>query len=107
MSEHRIVDIGPLLKKLRNDFPVFNPNSDPDLMEVSEAVASEIMDLEELPVIDPGTLRPVGHWVRREDRYDGVWDCSVCGKSVGQTIVLCSKYCLNCGAKMEKGNRQW
>lgn len=56
MSEHRIVDIGPLLEKLRNDFPTFNPNSDPDLIDVSEAVASEIMDLEELPVIDPETL---------------------------------------------------
>lgn len=57
--------------------------------------------IESCPSVDLDGLRPVGHWVRCEDRYDEAWNCSVCGKTVGPVIVLCSKYCLNCGAKME------
>lgn len=58
-------------------------------------------DLMKAPTIDTEALRPRGHWIRRKDRYDEAWDCSICGKTVGPVIVLCSKYCLNCGAKME------
>lgn len=102
MSEHRIVDIGPLLEKLRNDFPPFNPNSDLDLIDVSESVASEIMDLEELPVIDPETMRPVAHWevggVNPADDVVGNWVCSLCNETSPED----SSFCPYCGAKMEE-----
>ena len=65
---------------------------------VKESVANLVSAVELV------SMRPVGHWVRRKDRYDAAWDCSVCGKTVGPVIVLCSKYCLNCGAKMEENN---
>lgn len=75
---------------------------------VKESVANLVSgfadDLMKAPAVELVSMRPVGHWVRRKDRYDAAWDCSVCGKTVGPVIVLCSKYCLNCGAKMEENN---
>ena len=70
----------------------------------ADLVAGMAGDLLEAPAVDLVSIRPVGHWVRCEDRYDEAWNCSVCGKTVGPVIVLCSKYCLNCGAKMEDRN---
>lgn len=61
---------------------------------VKESVANLVSgfadDLMKAPAVELVSMRPVGHWVRREDRYDAAWDCSV--------------YCLNCGAKMEENN---
>lgn len=84
MSDKRLIDANALLREMRHS---------------GRAAYMLVMDA---PTIDPETLRPVGHWIRREDRHDEAWDCSVCGKTVGPIIVLCSKYCLNCGAKMEE-----
>lgn len=71
---------------------------------VANLVSGFADDLMKAPAVELVSMRPVGHWVRRKDRYDAAWDCSVCGKTVGPVIVLCSKYCLNCGAKMEENN---
>jgi hypothetical protein len=54
----RIVDIEPLLERLRN-IPASNPNDDPDLMDVGEAIYTAIVELEALPIIGPKALRPV------------------------------------------------
>lgn len=71
---------------------------------VANLVSGFADDLMKAPAVELVSMRPVGHWVRRKDRYDAAWDCSVCGKTVGPVIVLYSKYCLNCGAKMEENN---
>ena len=65
-----------------------------------DGIALMKKNIENAPTIDAESLRPRGYWIRRKDRYDGAWSCSICGNAVGPVIALCSKYCLNCGAKM-------
>lgn len=62
------------------------------------------------PTIDPESLRPRGTWEGTGDGYaDGelvydTWTCSECGYTVDTDDPDClTKFCPNCGAKMEVG----
>lgn len=67
----------------------------------ADLVAGMAEDLLKAPVIDPETLRPVGHWevggVDPVSNVVGNWKCSVCHG----TSLKDSAFCPNCGAKME------
>lgn len=118
MSDIRLVNVAPIVngwndaakEKLEEAKALMASGNHLDYNKgvVKESVANLVSgfadDLMKAPAVDPVSMRPVGHWVRCEDRYDEAWNCSVCGKTVGPVIVLCSKYCLNCGAKMEDRN---
>lgn len=52
-------------------------------------------DVQEMPTIDPESLRPKGQWVWCEN---GGYHCPACYKRFG--VVFDNNYCPNCGADM-------
>lgn len=66
----------------------------------------EIATIEAIPAFDVSSGRR-GTWVDVTDRpkrwlYDCVLECSLCGERVADDRY---KYCPNCGAKMEAGEK--
>ena len=62
--------------------------------------AKEIVD--QIPTIDPESLRPKGRWV--SDEGDILFHCSECGTQISTSWDyddLSWNYCPNCGKKME------
>lgn len=54
-----------------------------------------------IKALKPADVAPVvhGRW-KKQYRYQVNSICSVCGNEVGR----CTRYCPNCGAKMDKGD---
>ena len=97
MADVRLIDANALLD--RNNWTI-KQYSEKEADAWRDGIALMKQNIENAPTIDAESLRPRGYWIRRKDRYDGAWSCSICGNAVGPVIALCSKYCLNCGAKM-------
>lgn len=53
--------------------------------------------IENAPTINPESLRPTAHWIYGGGVGSYVWSCSKCNSSQ----YVCSRYCPDCGAKME------
>ena len=78
--------------------------------EASWLLGQVLFDIKAFPEIDPESLRPRGTWEGTADGYaDGelvydTWTCSECGYTVDtdDTDEL-TRFCPNCGAKMEVG----
>lgn len=71
----------------------------------------EKFQIDRMPTIDPESLRPRGTWEGTADGYaDGVlvydtWTCSECGYTFDTDDPDdLTKFCPNCGAKMEGGH---
>ena len=71
----------------------------------------EKFQINRMPTIDPESLRPHGMWEGTADGYaDGelvydTWTCSECGYTVDTDDPDdLTKFCPNCGAKMEGGH---
>ena len=71
----------------------------------------EKFQIDRMPTIDPESLRPRGMWEGTADGYaDGelvydTWTCSECGYTVDTDDPDdLTKFCPNCGAKMEGGH---
>lgn len=71
----------------------------------------EKFQIDRMPTIDPESLRPRGTWEGTADGYaDGelvydTWTCSECGYTVETDDPDdLTKFCPNCGAKMEGGH---
>ena len=71
----------------------------------------EKFQIDRMPTIDPESLRPRGMWEGTADGYaDGelvydTWTCSECGYTVETDDPDdLTKFCPNCGAKMEGGH---
>ena len=97
MADVRLIDANALLD--RNNWTI-KQYSQKEADAWRDGIALMKKNIENAPTIDAESLRPRGYWIRRKDRYDGAWGCSICGNAVEPVIALCSKYCLNCGAKM-------
>lgn len=97
MADVRLIDANALLD--RNNWTI-KQYSEKEADAWRDGIALMKKNIENAPTIDAESLRPRGYWIWRKDRYDGAWSCSICGNAVGPVIALCSKYCLNCGAKM-------
>lgn len=57
--------------------------------------------IDETPTIDPESLRPTAHWIKRgyvcgENEYE----CSACHQKELRTSASRMKYCMFCGARM-------
>ncbi len=57
--------------------------------------------VDDTPTIDPETLRPTAHWIKRgyvcgENEYE----CSACHETEWRTSASRMKYCMFCGARM-------
>ena len=63
-------------------------------------------DLDNAPTIDPEDLRPKGEWItptKIDGRSFNIPHCSVC-EGVPCGVDENTRYCPNCGAKMEVNN---
>lgn len=95
-DERRLVDITPLLKKLREEALDCNDICEP--LTMNEAAEVEIDNLESLPVIDPASLRSESEWELNPGRITCEhFRCKKC-HFINCTAV---KYCGECGAKMK------
>ena len=68
-------------------------------------------EIDKMPTIDPESLRPRGTWEGTADGYANgelvydTWACSECGYTVDTDDPDdLTKFCPNCGAKMEGGH---
>lgn len=64
-----------------------------------DAVGACIIDI--MPTIDPESLRPTAHWIKRgyvcgENEYE----CSACHQTEWRTSASRMKYCMFCGKRM-------
>ena len=92
----RLIDADELLGKMEHTIYAIQTN---------QRVAANVMkklcrdDVENAPTVD---AVPIVHsrWVEDYDRKNH-WHCEACGLTVG-IIRLQAKFCLNCGAKMDK-----
>lgn len=71
----------------------------------------EKFQIDRMPTIDPESLRPRGTWEGMADGYANgelvydTWTCSECGYTVDTDDPDdLTKFCPNCGAKMEGGH---
>ena len=53
------------------------------------------------PIIDPESLRPTAHWIKREYVCgENEYECSACLQTEWRTSASRMKYCMFCGARM-------
>ena len=76
-----------------------------DTPECGEFDAVGVSDIDIMPTIDPETLRPTAHWIKRgyvcgENEYE----CSACHETEWRTSASRMKYCMFCGARMVNSN---
>jgi hypothetical protein len=60
--------------------------------------------------LKPADVKPVRHgrWLDMDSfdaHYQPIYQCSECGKQVADNYISCHKYCLHCGAKMDRGSK--
>lgn len=79
--------------------------------EASWLLGQVLYDIKAMPTIDPESLRPRGTWEGTADWYANgelvydTWTCSECGYTVDTDDPDdLTKFCPNCGAKMEGGH---
>lgn len=72
-----------------------------DAPECGEFDAVAVDDIDCMPTIDPESLRPTAHWIKRgyvcgENEYE----CFACHETEWRTSEKKMKYCMFCGARM-------
>ena len=72
-----------------------------DTPECGEFYAVGTGDIDIMPTIDPESLRPTAHWIKRgyvcgENEYE----CSACHEIEWRTSASRMKYCMFCGKRM-------
>lgn len=103
----RLIDADMVLEIIKQ-YPIGTysgvPVYDGDVLAIRDSI-------EDLPTIDSKSLRPRGTWEGSADGYaDGelvydTWTCSECGYTVDTDDPDdLTKFCPNCGAKMEGGH---
>lgn len=107
----RLIDGDALRDKsfMTGEHPTVN-NPYRDLDEVVS-----VDDIDNAPTIDVAPVKH-GHWVYNQNGHDwglGAWECSLChsvnnnlpiDKRFSPYVYAGSKYCPNCGAKMDGGD---
>lgn len=94
----RLADVGELessLKKYLSEEEAKGKSAD---ILFCESIEDELSDLENLPTIDPESLRPVSEWELNPDRWTCEWfRCKTC-----HHLSCCAdSFCGGCGAKMK------
>lgn len=102
MAEKEYIEREAIIKKLRED---------------EECDCELIVLLYDYPAADVAPVKH-GHWVYNQNGHDwglGAWECSLChsvnnnlpiDKRFSPYVYAGSKYCPNCGAKMDKGSEE-
>lgn len=108
----RLVDVGELEADLKKDLAEEEAKGKAADILFCESIEDELSDLENLPTVDPKTLRPVAHWEEIPDSYrchigkDSSWLVSAtrCTNPECRETNPCSlktPFCPMCGARME------
>nr|DAR23394.1 MAG TPA: DNA primase/helicase [Caudoviricetes sp.] len=104
----RLVDVGELEADLKKDLAEEEAKGkDADIL-FCESIEDELSDLENLPTVDPESLRPTAKWIIVRRMADGAeCKCGICGrKEVFTTFDRHTEhaYCCRCGCKMEEAD---
>jgi hypothetical protein len=103
----RLVDVSELEADLKKELAKEDAKGKGADILFCESIEDELSDLENLPTIDPKSLRPVAHWDMEKDAVGDpiIWTCSNCKDSIvmydGAPMENGYKYCPHCGARME------
>lgn len=94
----RLADVGELESSLKKDLAEEEAKGKSADILFCESIEDELSDLENLPTIDPESLRPVSEWELNPDRWTCEWfRCKTC-----HHISCCADpFCGGCGAKMK------
>lgn len=59
-------------------------------------------EVDEIPTIDPESLRPTAHWIVTKTAACGInrYECSSCGAARYRATAFHLNYCQNCGKRM-------
>lgn len=106
----RLIDANLAMRKIREYMEDY-PNATARLA-ACRACLSILGDKQQVPTIDPESLRPHGRWVCVNAAY-GRYECSACHAEdedcsdyYGEHNVTGQDFCPNCGAKMDGGDNQ-
>lgn len=97
----RLADVGELENSLKKDLAEEEAKGKSADILFCESIEDELSDLENLPTIDPETLRPVARWEPVDPESDIEFKCSKC-EGVISTDWDGSEYfeyCPYCGAR--------
>lgn len=94
----RLVDVGELESSLKKDLAEEEAKGKSADILFCENIEDELSDLENLPPIDPESLRPLSEWELNSNKWTCEWfRCKKC-----HHISCCTDaYCGGCGAKMK------
>ena len=70
------------------------------------SMCEDIKEIMKLPAADVEPVRH-GRWFDMDSfdaHYQPIYQCSECRKQVADNYISCHKFCLHCGAKMDKEN---
>lgn len=108
-TKQRLIDANQAMRKIREYMEDY-PNATARLA-ACRACLSILGDKQQVPTIDPESLRPRGTWEGTADGYANgelvydTWTCSECGYTVETDDPDdLTKFCPYCGAKMEGGH---
>lgn len=94
----RLADVGELESSLKKDLAEEEAKGKSADILFCESIEDELSDLENLPTIDPESLRPVSEWELNPGRWTCEWfRCKTC-----HHLSCCADpFCGGCGAKMK------
>ena len=103
-EEEKVVRLLVSVRELESSFKKLAESAKEKSADV-HSFAKVLREIENLPTIDPESLRPVAHWEESVCFDDTFWVCSNC-KFPSEAIAAprLYHYCPNCGAKMEDKN---
>ncbi len=93
----RLIDANLAMRKIREYMEDY-PNATARLA-ACRACLSILGDKQQVPTIDPESLRPRGKWILVPPTVPfATYKCNLCGEEI---IYAWAKFCPHCGAKME------
>lgn len=94
----RLVDVGELESSLKKDLTEEEAKGKSADILFCESIEDELSDLENLPTIDPESLRPVSEWELNPHRFSCEhFRCKECH----HINCIADNYCGKCGAKIK------
>lgn len=94
----RLADVGELESSLKKDLAEEEAKGKSADILSCESIEDELSDLENLPTIDPESLRPVSEWELNPYRFSCEhFRCKKCH----HIDCVADNYCGECGAKMK------
>ncbi len=94
----RLVNVGELESSLKKDLAEEEAKGKSADVLFCESIEDELSDLENLPTIDPESLRPVSEWELNPHRFSCEhFRCKECH----HIDCVADNYCGKCGARMK------